>query len=178
MFRIDYRLALALLLSLLAHLAPLLSDLAESRPPIPPPRMRAELRPAERQPPPVVPLELPEPVAQTSPTPQKEKTPKLSTKQPSPQRVTDWQHAVRQQFKKRQERGDYYPAEAIALGQQGEVLVLLFLDNAGNVAAARVEESSGYPLLDQAALNNVRNLRSLPADAPRETLLPIRFRLN
>ena len=49
---------------------------------------------------------------------------------------------------------------------------------AGLVTAARVEQSSGHRLLDDAALSAVRSLRSLPADAPQEALLPVRFRLR
>lgn len=71
-----------------------------------------------------------------------------------------------------------YPAEAIAQGLEGEVLVLLFLDAAGNVMAARVERGSGHALLDQAAVTAARRLKALPEGAPREAVLPVRFRLH
>ena len=71
-----------------------------------------------------------------------------------------------------------YPPEAIERGLQGEALVLLFLDPAGNAIAARIEASSGHPLLDEAAVRAARTLRALPASAPREALLPVRFRLR
>lgn len=71
-----------------------------------------------------------------------------------------------------------YPPEAIERGQQGEALVLLFLDAAGNVVAARLEASSGHAILDEAAVRAARTLRALPASAPREALLPVRFRLR
>ncbi len=71
-----------------------------------------------------------------------------------------------------------YPPEAIERGLQGEALVLLFLDPAGNAIAARIESSSGHALLDDAALRAARSLRSLPDSAPREVLLPVRFRLR
>jgi len=71
-----------------------------------------------------------------------------------------------------------YPLEAIERGLQGEVLVLLFLDERGNAIAARLEESSGHALLDDAAVRAARTLRALPASAPREALLPVRFRLR
>ena len=48
----------------------------------------------------------------------------------------------------------------------------------GKVSAARVEQGSGYPLLDAAALRAVRSLHTLPADAPREAVLQLRFRLR
>lgn len=71
-----------------------------------------------------------------------------------------------------------YPPEAIARGLEGEALVLLFLDESGNAVAARLEESSGHALLDDAAVRAARLLRALPASAPREVLLPVRFRLR
>lgn len=71
-----------------------------------------------------------------------------------------------------------YPPEAIARGLEGEALVLLFLDAAGNVIASRLEASSGHALLDEAALRAARTLRALPDGAPREAVLPVRFRLR
>ncbi len=71
-----------------------------------------------------------------------------------------------------------YPVEAVERGLEGEVLVLLFLDAGGNAIAARVEASSGHALLDAAAVRAARTLRALPADAPREALVPVRFRLR
>ena len=71
----------------------------------------------------------------------------------------------------------YYPPEAIERGLQGDVLVMLFLDGSGKVIAARLETSSGHALLDDAALRAARSLSSLPG-APREALLPVRFRLR
>jgi protein TonB len=71
-----------------------------------------------------------------------------------------------------------YPPEAIARGLEGEAVVLLFLDAAGNAIAARLESSSGHALLDDAALRAARRLRELPPSAPREALLPVRFRLR
>jgi protein TonB len=71
-----------------------------------------------------------------------------------------------------------YPAEAIERGWQGEALVMIFLDNAGNAIAARLESSSGHAILDDAAVRAARQLRNLPESAPREALLPVRFRLR
>lgn len=71
-----------------------------------------------------------------------------------------------------------YPREAIERGLQGEALVLLFLDQAGNAVAARIESSSGHALLDDAAVRAARSLRALPDSAPRDVLLEVRFRLR
>lgn len=72
----------------------------------------------------------------------------------------------------------FYPPDAIARGLEGEALVLLFLDEGGNAVAARIESSSGHALLDEAAVRAARTIRSLPASAPREAVLPVRFRLR
>ena len=71
-----------------------------------------------------------------------------------------------------------YPSEAIARGLEGEAQVMLFLDEAGNAVAARLELSSGHAILDDAAVRAARSVRSIPGDAPREVLLPVRFRLR
>jgi protein TonB len=89
-----------------------------------------------------------------------------------------WTQAVREQLKKLDAAGQFYPSEAIARGLEGEVAVLLIIDEGGQVTAARVEQSSGHASLDEAALRAVRTFKSLPADAPRQTVLPVRFRLR
>lgn len=176
MTRTVYRLALALALSLLLHIAPFLSEFIRfSPPPAPPPPLRAELRlpaPALPAPPPLT-LSQPESAA---PPPAKKEIASRSARQSVP--TVQWIQEVRKQFKKQRDDGLFYPAAAIAQGLEGEVLVLMILDTNGRVAAARVEQGSGQRLLDDAALRAVRALHSLPADAPRETLLPVRFRLR
>lgn len=181
MSRPHFRLGLALIASALFHLAPLISELLAppvARLPPPPPPLMAQLRPP---PAPQVPLTLPEPPPPEAaePKPIKSEPVKAQAKPEAARgRPGSWQDEVRKQFRQQNERGLYYPAEAIARGLEGEVLVLLILDEAGHAVAARVEQSSGHPLLDSAALRVARALRSLPADAPRETLIPVRFRLR
>lgn len=175
MFRTTNRLALALILSLLLHLFPFIGELIRplALPPRPAP-LQAQLRPP---PAPASPeLTLPEP---PTPKPVAASPPSeaASPKKPAP-RAANWQQEIRKQLRKRDEQGLYYPQEAIARGLEGQVLVFLILDSEGQVAASRVEESSGHRILDDAALRAVRALRALPADAPRETLLPVSFRLR
>jgi protein TonB len=93
----------------------------------------------------------------------------------SPQRLTgDAAASAAEQLR----RELLYPREAIERGLQGEALVLLFLDAAGNAVAARIESSSGHALLDDAAVRAARTLRALPDSAPRDVLLQVRFRLR
>lgn len=176
MTRTHFRLALALIVSLLLHLIPFIRELIAPTPaPLPPPpALTAELRAPPPASQPQLMLPEPPPLKADRPAPAR---PAIKPERPSGKNA-GWQEAVRKQFRQQDERGLFYPAEAIAQGIEGEVLVLLILDEAGHAVAARVEQGSGHPSLDQAALRAARALRSLPADAPRETLIPVRFRLR
>jgi len=162
---------------LLLHILPFVPGLIPSPAPAPPPPpMVASLRPPPVEPlPPPPPLTLPEQPkpAPAKPPPEKRVLPEKSTKAPK-----TWTQAVSQHLKKLNDAGQFYPPEAIARGLEGEVLVLIVIDESGHVSGARVEQGSGHRILDDAALRAVRSLRSLPADAPREALLPVRFRLR
>lgn len=168
------RLPLALFCSLLAHALVLLAPPALTRPP---PAPRPPPLQAQLQPPPALPaapeLRLPEETPAAPDT-----APPGLEKKKAPPRPKTWTQSVREQLARQQESGQFYPAEAIAQGLEGEVLVYFVLGADGDVAAARVEESSGQPLLDTAAVRAVRRLRGLPGDAPQEALLPVRFRLR
>ncbi|HZX30789.1 MAG TPA: energy transducer TonB [Rhodocyclaceae bacterium] len=182
---IDRRLSAALALSLLLHALPLLpAFLVPAPPPKRPPPLEARLH---IEPPPAAlpeqpPLMLPAPPkpakAKAEPRPLPPKPEKAEKPRPAKPSRTDWSSEVKRQLKDLERQGKFYPAEAIAQGLQGEALVLLVLDEAGNPVAARIETSSGYRILDDAALRAVRSLHSLPANAPRETLLPVRFKLR
>lgn len=58
-----------------------------------------------------------------------------------------------------------YPPELYEQGVSGTVILRLFLDDSGSVLAdsSRIEESSGYPALDSAALSAAPRLRYAPA---------------
>jgi len=181
MIRTDFRLAAALVLSLLLHLLLLGPEL------IPPPRPAAPTAATAACPPP-----LPAPAPPAAPTPplhlpehptpasQPAAVPRPSAARPPrpAQAPKSWTQSVREQLGKLDSAGLFYPAEAIARGLQGEAHVLLVIDEAGNVVATRLEQSSGHAILDEAALSAGRRLKSLPSDAPRQTVLPIRFRLK
>lgn len=76
-----------------------------------------------------------------------------------------------------------YPAALYARKVQGNVTLKLFIDPDGRVVgdSTRVDEPSGYPALDSAALAGARDLRFVPAklhgDAvPVSILFPVYFR--
>lgn len=170
----------ALAISIVLHLLPFLplADFGQKSASTAAPPLQAELRPppASALPPPP-PLKLPDPPAPKPPSVAKLKP--LPPAEPTPSRTAKtWTQVVREHLKKLDDAGQFYPAEAIARGEQGEVLVLMLLNEQGKVSAARVEQGSGYPLLDAAALRAVRSLSSLPADAPRQVVQPVRFRLH
>jgi protein TonB len=76
-----------------------------------------------------------------------------------------------------------YPAEAKRNRWEGTVTLAVEVSENGSVADVNVEESSGYPLLDQAALDAVRRWTFTPAtEAGRPTRsrgrVPIQFSLR
>ncbi|MCX8087328.1 MAG: TonB family protein [Rhodocyclaceae bacterium] len=56
-----------------------------------------------------------------------------------------------------------YPAISRRLGEEGMVVLRVELDETGSVAQARIETSSGFKRLDEAALAAVRSWRCQPA---------------
>lgn len=76
-----------------------------------------------------------------------------------------------------------YPPEAKKRKQQGTVVLAFSIDRAGEVLAARIHTSSGYPLLDRAALamlDRAAPLPPMPDSMPRERLhlaVPIEYSL-
>lgn len=72
-----------------------------------------------------------------------------------------------QDVRSRIERKKIYPDTARDLGMSGEVEVSYELDRAGNLLRAEITTSSGYKLLDQAALKAVKSAtyKSFPVDA-------------
>ncbi|MBA2115077.1 energy transducer TonB [Bremerella alba] len=73
-----------------------------------------------------------------------------------------------------------YPAEAVRNGWQGEVLLRIAIAPDGQVSQVSVAKSSGYEILDQAALRAVRLWKGIPATQAGEPvavvrLMPVRF---
>jgi len=73
-----------------------------------------------------------------------------------------------------------YPPEAKAAGQEGRVWLRVKVDATGKVVAISIHESSGYELLDDAALRTVRRWIFYPAKrnckpVSYEYLKPVRF---
>jgi protein TonB len=76
-----------------------------------------------------------------------------------------------------------YPPRAVDLGQQGEVLVRVRLDPNGAAVEIVIYRSSGFELLDRAALAAVRGWQFLPAVRDGRAVaawveIPVRFHLR
>jgi len=56
-----------------------------------------------------------------------------------------------------------YPAQSKRLGEEGTVVLLLLVMEDGRVGDAKVDKSSGFPRLDDAALRESRRWRLIPA---------------
>ena len=70
----------------------------------------------------------------------------------------------------------YYPYEARSQNIQGETIVLIEVDSTGHVVRATVRQSSGYVILDDAALRVAYAHLFAPGVTGRAEL-PVRFRL-
>jgi TonB family protein len=57
-----------------------------------------------------------------------------------------------------------YPAELKEEGVGGRVVVWMSVDDSGVVAETKVQQSSGYPALDEAALSIADSMRFTPAE--------------
>lgn len=81
-------------------------------------------------------------------------------------------------------RHKYYPRAARTSGAQGTVRLYLVVDRQGNVLNVAVADSSGSPILDQAAKDMVKRAEPLPPmseDMLRtrlEIILPVRYTLG
>ncbi len=78
-----------------------------------------------------------------------------------------------------------YPEDARADGMQGETVVRIRIDRRGNVRYYTLERSTGYPVLDRAAVDMIRRANPVPAvpvDYPPgevlEFLIPVHFSLQ
>jgi protein TonB len=56
-----------------------------------------------------------------------------------------------------------YPKQSLRLGEQGKTVLLVELDELGRVSSVAVNTKSGFPRLDEAAINAVNTWRCTPA---------------
>jgi protein TonB len=80
-------------------------------------------------------------------------------------------------------RAPAYPALSKRLGEQGKVVVRVFIDTNGNATQAEIRTSSGYDRLDQTALKTVQAWKYVPGKVNGEAKamwfnVPINFVLE
>lgn len=76
-----------------------------------------------------------------------------------------------------------YPARAKTLGQQGLVELLVEVDRKGLVKELALKKSSGYSMLDEAALTAVKSWEFIPASdgghaVNSKVVVPVRFEIT
>lgn len=76
-----------------------------------------------------------------------------------------------------------YPSASRRMGEEGEVRLRVQVDTAGHARQIEVYRSSGFPRLDQAALDTVKQWRFIPArqgdqPIPAWVIVPIQFSLR
>ena len=133
---------------------PLMAPKPEEKPP-PPPEPKPEMtipEPKPVPPPPVV-----QPVI----------VPPLQTKPPS----TDYVPVTQPTFAL--QAPHKYPPEAARRRQQGVVVLLLYINGSGTLDRLEIVKSSGYPLLDEGAIREMKSSRFQPA---LDGAIPIRSR--
>ncbi len=76
-----------------------------------------------------------------------------------------------------------YPSRARRRGYEGTVMLKVLVDQEGRVADLKVHDTSGYRMLDRAALRAVRDWRFIPGARGNEkiemwVMVPVRFELH
>ncbi len=76
-----------------------------------------------------------------------------------------------------------YPRRALAMHQQGVVMIRALIDERGAAREIRLQASSGYPLLDRAALQAVEDWQFMPETVNGRPVavwveVPVRFAIN
>jgi TonB family protein len=61
---------------------------------------------------------------------------------------------------------------------QGTVVVEFVVDEAGELTSVKVQKSSGYPVLDEEALNTIKNRWHFSAGKPGYYFKPFAFQLQ
>lgn len=172
------RLLLALTLSLALHGGLVLPDLVKRLAVAPPPpALQARLRPL-----PVAEARPDEPLLKNT-IDREETVPELKPAPPTPpkpERVAP-KPIVKREVKAAQRKLSqhlFYPPEAIARGLEGEVRLIVKLSADGAVDDVGIAASSGYPILDNAAVKAAYAMGSLTGATSRELILPVIFRLQ
>lgn len=89
-----------------------------------------------------------------------------------PAEAINW-YQVKSRVKSEFKQYFYYPKLAIRNGWQGRVLLSLTISQAGIVSEHRIIETSGYSVLDQAALSSLAKIKHIKLTPQRENYVPV-----
>ncbi len=166
------RLIIALTLSLVLHGALLFTDVLKLSSPPAAPALRASLRlppepPPETQPPqefdPLIKNTIDEEAQDKKPA---EPPPPLPKKRDAPAKNVAERKEI-QSFQRKLSKYIHYPEQAIKLGLEGTVGLFVELTEDGRVKDVHVVSSSGFPILDNAAVKGVYAIGSMPNTMPQ-----------
>ena len=175
------RLIIAFTLSLVLHIGLLVADALNFSSPPPVPVLQASLRlppdPARLPEPPPLPESLLKNTIDPETSEPQPQSPPPPASKPPPTRRPDAKREIQTAQRKLSEH-IFYPPEAIARGLEGEVRLIITLTPDGRVEDVHVGASSGYPILDNAAIKAAYAAGRLPGTTSRELILPVIFRLQ
>jgi protein TonB len=121
-------------------------------------------------PPPKPEMTIPEPKAQPTPPPPAPKPVAVTPLQPKPP-TEKYVPVTQPTFVEQAEH--IYPPEASRRHQQGVVVLMLYISGSGALDKIEIVKSSGYPLLDAAAIREMKLSKFEPA---MDGAIPIRSR--
>jgi len=170
-----FRLILALALSLALHGVLFLPDLFKRLAAAPPrPALQAVLRL-----PPVAPLPPAEPLLKN--TLDTDAAPEITRPLPPEKPLPASAAPAKRQLQAAQRKLSahlFYPPEAVARGLEGETRLIIKLAADGRVDEVSIAASSGYAILDNAAIKAAYAMGSVASSGGRELVLPVIFRLQ
>ena len=178
-----YRLGWALLLSFAFHALTLgIADMSmRARPPAPNRTvLQAELRPLQKE---IRPDAAEKELKNTIVEPETEPAPAVTARPSAGAKKIRKAETLSEQKLERvlEKLSDrvFYPPEAVANGWEGETVLLVEMDRRGAIERVSVASSSGYAVLDEAAIRALSGRRSLGPDLQgKAVLVPIRFELD
>jgi protein TonB len=143
--------------------------------PKPPPKPKPKPRPIEHSPP---------PIAVPPPAPAPAKAPPPAPASPTAAAVASARANWQAQLMAWLSRHKRYPRPAQEQHQEGTAYLRFSLDRGGRVLAARLERSSGFPLLDEEVLALVQRAQPLPPPPAEvagdrfELVVPVAFSIQ
>lgn len=100
---------------------------------------------------------------------------------PPADRASAWHEGI---YKQVQQHKSAFPPDTLSAGQSATTVVSFSLDRQGRLVESAIIHGSGFPALDQAALETLKRAQPFtpsPAELPGETFkftLPIRFNMS